>query len=75
MSSVCELMGTQVHVLHSLLRKQVIQLFSDAYPGRMAEKIMLINHSILKTKTKNRSVHVKVRVSLIPHHQTSRVVR
>lgn len=75
MSSVCELMGTQVHVLHSLLRKQVIQLFSDAYPGRMAEKIMLINHSILKTKTKNHSVHVKVRVSLIPHHQTSRVIR
>lgn len=56
-----------------MLRKQVIQLSSVSCPGRMAEKTMLIDHSVLKNKT--HSVHVKVRLSLIPHHQTGRVVR
>lgn len=45
-------MRIKVQILHALLRKHAFD-FSVSYPRRMAEKIMLIDHSIFETKQKN----------------------
>lgn len=49
--------------------------FSVSYPGRMAEKIMLIDHSVFKKTETKTSVHVNVRLSPTLYPQTGKVVR